>query len=317
MSDFESLYAAFDHEIGVTPKTGLRRLQTEAPLGVYYGRNPTGGYRIAFLSECEASEPQSTRAIKVSSVPEDGSMWLFFDLSEAPVKTVFFALCDDLVRVLEANPHVEEAEAVSILKNRFQTWRSMFSQSRQAMSEEQLVGLLGELYFLHTFMMPRFGAEKAVSAWGGADGLSKDFSIENLWFEIKTASVSSSSVKINSLAQLSSDVPGELDVVRYEKMSGQYDDPFCTVSKLFRLVMGDITDNDVRAVFLSKIVSCGFDIAGEEASARFRIDSLSRFLVNESFPRIMESDVPHPEIEKVTYTLNLNALAPYEIKAEN
>lgn len=316
MSDFESLYAAFDNETGSSPKSGLRRLQSDSPLGVFYGRNPSGGYRIAFLSGCETSEPQSTRAIKVSSVPEDESTWLFFDLSEVAAKAVFFALCDDLVRVLETNPDAEESEAVSVLKNRFQSWRSMFSQNRQSLSEEQLVGLFGELYFLHVFMIPRFGAERAISSWSGADGLSKDFSIDNLWFEIKTVSVSSSSVKINSLAQLSSEVSGELDVVRYEKMSGQYDDPQCTVSKLFRLVMGDITDNDVRAEFLSKIVSCGFDIAGEEASARFRIESLSRYLVDESFPRITESDVPHPEIEKVTYTLNLNALEPYTIAEE-
>jgi hypothetical protein len=100
-------------------------------------------------------------------------------------------------------------------------------------------------------------------------------------------------------------------------MSGQYDDPFCTISKLFRLVMTDISDNDIRADFLSKVISCGFDIVGDEATTRFRIDSLLRFLVDDSFPRIKESDVPHPEIEKVTYSLNLNALAPYEIKEEN
>ncbi len=316
MSDFESLYAALDNETTMSLKSGLRRLQSDSPLGVYYGRNSSGGYRIAFLSECEFSEPQSTRAIKVSSVSEDESTWLFFDLLEAPAKAVFFALCDDLVGVLEANTDIEEAESISILKNRFQAWRSMFSQNRQSLSEEQLVGLLGELYFLHVFMVPRFGAEKAIYSWGGADGLSKDFSVDNLWFEVKTISISSSSVKINSLAQLTSDFFGELDVIRYEKMSGLYDDPFCMVSKLFRLIMNDITDNDVRALFLSKIVSCGFDIAGEEASVRFRIDSLSRYLVDDSFPRITESDVPHPEIEEVTYTLNLNALDPYAIKEE-
>jgi hypothetical protein len=165
-------------------------------------------------------------------------------------------------------------------------------------------------------MIPRFGAEKAVFAWGGADDLSKDFSVGDQWFEVKAISVSSLTVKINSLAQLSSDVPGELDVVRYEKMSEQYDGPFCSLSKLFRLVMNDIVDNDVRAEFLSKIVSCGFDITGDEAAIRFRIDSLSRFLVNESFPRIKESDVPHPEIERVAYTLNFHALAPYEIEKD-
>ena len=316
MKDFESLYADFDKETGHSPKTGLRRVPSESPLGIYYGRNPSGDYRIAFLAACDVSEPPSTKAIKVSSLAEDGSTWLFFDLCETSAKAVFFALCDDFARVLEPDADMDEAEAVSVLKNRFQAWRSMFGQKRQSLSEEQRAGLLGELYFLYEFMMPRFGAEKAVASWGGADGLSKDFSLDDIWFEVKTVSVSSSSVKIHSIAQLSAVVPGELDVVRYEKMSAQYDDPQCTVAKLFRLVMGEIDDNDVRGEFLTKIVSCGFDIAGEDAGARFRIDSLSRYRVDGKFPRITEADVPHPEIEKVTYTLNLNALAPYVVEEE-
>ena len=57
-------------------------------------------------------------------------------------------------------------------------------------------GLFGEMYFLKNYMIPKFGINSAIFSWSGPEQTSKDFSLENNWFEIKTISAKSSLVKI-------------------------------------------------------------------------------------------------------------------------
>ena len=173
---------------------------------------------------------------------------------------------------------------------------------------EQVVGLLGELYFMDRFLIPEIGAARAVKAWSGIDGTSTDFSDGGRWYEVKAASLGANSVKISSLAQLSSDVPGALVVVRYETMSPGYDDPNCTVFRIFKRILASIEDDAVRADFLTKLVSYGFDVVQETEGNRYRVADMGFYKVDETFPRIREKDICHRAIDKVTYCLLVNGI---------
>lgn len=309
MRNFENLFAAFKLDASGSRTEGLVLLSAETPLRIYYGLSSQRNPRLAFLSSAMAPEITSTKAIRVSCVQEaNDAHWMFFDLLEPSASAVYFTLCDDLVAALESSCAKDESSAVMCLKNRFTAWRKMFRQERGSLSEEQVVGLLGELYFMDKFLISEIGAARTVKAWSGIDGTNKDFSDGCRWYEVKATSLGANFVKINSLAQLSSDVPGALVVVRYETMSQGYDDPDCTVSKIFKRIMASIEDDAVRADFLTKLVSYGFDVVQETEGNRYRVEEMAFYRVDDTFPRVLEKDIRHQAVDKVTYCLLMNGI---------
>lgn len=308
MRNFEKLFAAFRQDATASRAEGLTLLSAESPLRIYYGLSAQRYPRLAFLSDSKPPEIASTKAIRVSFVQEADEHWMFFDLLDQSASAVYFTLCDDLVCALESSSAKDSASAVMCLKNRFMAWRKMFRQERGALSEEQVVGLLGELYFMENFLMPTIGTARAVRAWSGIDGTSKDFSDGDRWYEVKAASLGANSVKINSLAQLSSEAPGVLAVIRYETMSQGYDDPNCTAFRIFKRIMAAIEDDAVRSDFLTKLVTYGFDVVQETEGNRYRVAEMVFYKVDDTFPRIHEKDIRHRAIDKVTYSLLLNGI---------
>ena len=312
MRNFEELFSTLKQKYSASRKEGLALLSTETPLRIYYGLSAQRNSRLAFLSGSKPPEIASTKAIRVSCVQEVDEYWILFDLLEPSAEAVYFALCDDLVGVLESSPIKDSESAVMCLKNRFTAWRKMFRQERSTLTEEQMIGLLGELFFLETFLMPEIGVSKAVKAWSGIDGTNKDFSDGDKWYEVKTASLNANSVKVNSLAQLSATAPGALVVVRYEIMSREYEDSTCSVFRIFKRIMAAIDDDELRADFLSKLVSYGFDVVQETEGNRYRVAEMTFYRVDDAFPRIQEKDVCQQAIDKVTYHLLLNGIEVYK-----
>lgn len=307
MRNFKNLFESLTEVDAVECRSGLRLLSV-SPLLIYYGFTGQHKLRLAFLGAFNPIEIPSTKAIKVAFHPEDKLTWLTFDLYEQNARDVYYSLCDDLVSSIESMDATNPDELLMHIKNRFFAWKQMFRQERNRLSEEQILGLLGELYFLEHFLIPEIGPARAIEAWSGIDGLSKDFAFDDKWYEVKTVSLNSNLVKINSITQLASDVPGGLSVIRYETMSKGYDDESCTVFKVFRRIMSSIEDDDVRAIFISKLVAYGFDIIQETDGNHYRISEMVFYKVADTFPRIQESDIRYREVDKVTYCLILNSL---------
>lgn len=315
--NFEDLFKSFEQKVTTDSPIGMELLVSRAPLRIYYGISSQGFYRLAFMSSVLPPDFPSTRAIKVSVTKEsEEAHWIFFDLVDGVAQAVYFTFCDDLAGVISHMKSEDCSEAVLTLKNRYMSWRTMFRQEHSSLSEEQIIGLLGELYFLKNYMIPFCGEELAIHGWSGVDGLNKDFSVNEKWFEVKTVSVNATTVKINSLAQLSSDKPGALVVIRYEQMSDSYDDPECSVYKLFRSLMKIIVDEDVRATFMTKLISFGFDVSGEGYGHRYRITDMAMYKVDNHFPRIRDVDVKYKEIDKVMYSLIINSLETFKFNGD-
>ena len=63
-----------------------------------------------------------------------------------------------------------------------------------------------------------------------------------------------------------------------------------------------------------------FDITGNSYKKKYRIDSMNFYSVDNLFPRLQESDIHFPEIDKVIYTLIINSLERFkeiEVKDAN
>lgn len=309
MINFELLFENLIKEL----KGQLKRLPGTSKVKVFCGINSTGCLRISFMSSILPPKISSTKGLKVSILQENENIyWTSFDLINTNAKPIFFALCEDLNKVIENNS--DELIALKALRDRFFAWQNLFKQDTSRLTEEKIIGLLGELFFLKNFLIPRLGAEAAINAWSGPEGASKDFSTESTWFEIKSVSLTNNTVKINSLTQLSSPKEGNLVILRYEIMSDQFDDSESNIIKIFKEIMSCLENDVVKSIFVSKLMMFGFDINSSSYTKKYRIDSMHFYKVDLNFPRLTEVDIKYPEIDKLEYTLLINSLDKYKVE---
>lgn len=310
MIDFETLYGNLTNDIAGNQK----RLPIQSGIGVFFGLSSDGNPRISFMSANSAPKIESTKMIKVSQGRESNAVyWTCFDLVQLDAKKVFFSFCANLIESVEGV--MNEKAALSALKHRYVLWKSMFkSNSSPKISREVLQGLFGELYFLSEYLMPTFGIRESVKAWGGPDANSKDFSINNEWYEIKTVSVNAVQIHISSLAQLSSKYSGKLVIVRVEAMAESFSNGKASIMDLFNSIINRIEDEDIESYFLMKFSSYGIDLSDCVLMSAFDVKEVNQYKVDDSFPRLTEANILRPEICGVEYSLTINSLLPYKEK---
>lgn len=305
--DFEEIYNALTEELAGSQK----RISVYSALGVYYGVSQDGYLRLSFMSAQAAPKIESTKFLRVTQGAESPTVyWTCFDLLQQDARKVFFTFCENLIESI--TNVLDEKVALQALKKRYTTWKAMFRRDKEnKIPRETLQGLFGELYFLKKHMLTTYGAAFSIQAWSGPDAKSKDFSINDEWYEIKTAGANASTIRISSLTQLSSSHPGHLAIIKVEAMSDQFDNGEACVGDLFKYILSQINDETIEGVFLSKLSSYGFDASDESFMAKFDVKSMNLYKVDNDFPRLTESDVPRVEICDVTYSLIINSLKPY------
>jgi len=307
MINFSSLYNSLPSELSDNQK----KLSINSSLSVYYGLSKDGYFRLAFLSKAHAPKMDSTKLLRVTQGEEsEGVFWTCFDLMQPDAKRVFFTFCSNLVESIEGT--YDEAKALRALKKRYITWKAMFRREvQQKTSMEILLGLFGELYFLKKYMIPQYGADIAVKSWSGPESTSKDFSVNTAWYEVKTIGASTDRIHISSLAQLSSEHPGHLVIIKAERMSEQFDNGEACIGALFSHILSLLNDEGTEEIFLAKLRAHGFDVSDVNLAAKFDVKSIRRYRVADTFPRLTEADISYPEICDVTYSIFINSLNDY------
>lgn len=307
MSEFsKELYETISSEIGTQ-----KMIEVDSVIKVYYGMSNEGHSRLSFMSSVAPPKMESTKFLNVIQGKEsEGVYWSNIDLLESTARQVFYSFCSDLINAVEGV--FEEKRALVYLKNRFYIWKSMFKRGSNKISAEMLKGLFGELYFIDMVLAEKYGIDEAIYAWSGANNTAKDFSVGTDWYEIKTVTTSSVSVKISSVSQLSSDVPGQLIIIRLESMSSVYTDGKSSIGELFHSIIEKIDLDETKELFLSKILTYGFNVSDDCCMEKFRVTSAQPYRVDDSFPRLTESDIKHNEICKVCYELIINSLKQFK-----
>lgn len=289
-----------------TMRDGMGRLDTkDTSIGIFYGRHH-GKPSLAFLTHKEPLQIRSTRSIGVDQWQEsDETFWTYFTLKSEDAERQFYMLANDLIRASFGRR--TEPEALLAIRNCFLHWRLLFQTTSEEMPLELYMGLFGELYVLANVLLPRLGGAVAVESWSGPESTSKDFSVETDWREVKTISAGKSTVTISSLAQLESDMPGTLTIVKVEKMSNKFDNGACTVQQLINKVVNSLESDEVKARFLEKVSAYGYQ-ASESGDRKLNVVGVSHYAVGEDFPRLTSMSVPFKEIVGVSYQLDLGMI---------
>ena len=276
----------------------------------YYGINKDGFYRISLLSSKSPDIKGTTKNITiVQGASSENNYWTCFDLKNDSLLSVFCTFGEDLIScVLEEK---DEYVALSKLRARFNTWLALFRKTRTPISPEKAKGLFGELYFIKTYLSDKYSVEEAVKCWSGPEKYSKDFAINDTWYEVKTINVGSSVAKISSIQQLSSDVAGKLIIIRVEEMSDAFDEEDSTINKLCQAIISSISDAEIKDLFLIKLSEIGYDFCDDLGDKNYHVHKLENYIVNDNFPALREKDIKAEAINNVSYEIILKMIKDY------
>lgn len=293
MINFEKLFSSF------TAPGAFNLIDASHPLEFYIGIDDRGRKCIILRSKYRPDTIKATSAIDISIGQVRNNVWsLGFHLVQNSMSGLFYRFIDDIVESSRNLP--ESVNGMSFVVKRYNAWKKMFyNLKREILSENEIIGLIGELLFLRKEMLKKYPEDVAVNSWSGCDKTHKDFSVESDWYEIKSTKSSSLTIKIHSIEQLDSETDGNLVVYEFEKMSEAFDG--ISLNNVVRDVLNDVSPENAD-ILLEKLKSVGWEYNDEYDKYVFRITSYTKYKVDDSFPRIKKA-VLSPSIAKIEYEL--------------
>lgn len=289
--------------------TYFSRVDAEHLLEWHIGIDELGRKAIEYRSNFTPRHIRGTKYIEVNQYKKEKYCTIRFSLIDKTLEDLFFKFCDDMVE--KTRDLSDVALGYNAVVERFLLWKKLFDSPRNdILSEEKIMGLIGELVFLRNVLFKKYGIEKSIDGWSGQDHTRKDFSYEDIWYEAKAVSFNKDKVSISSLEQLDSQIQGELAIILLEKMSASY--LGITLNQLILDLLDEITTPYGKKLFLSKIESSGYvyDVAYDDFV--FDLKSIRRFIVDDKFPRLTPSNVPNG-ILSANYEISILALKDKEI----
>jgi hypothetical protein len=190
----------------------------------------------------------------------------------------------------------------------------MFVTKSDILSEEAIMGLIGELYFLFSYMIPTYGQHKAIGAWSAPDPTIKDFSVDKTWFEVKVIGSKSPVVKINSVQQLESKDPGNLVVFRFEKMAPSFHG--ANLNEIVLKINQILQSPEDSDLFQTKLLLAKYTYNEKYDEFEYAIKTSTIYSVDSEFPAIRSGDL-QLAVQNVEYELLVDQLEKFiKIKGE-
>lgn len=301
------------------PRANLNVLRVSAthPLPLYWGKDSLGAYN--FLADIPSDAAPNKKdlpeliGIRTAVFSSGGSAKLVFTLNDTQDWGIFLALCTDLIHASEKAE--SPASAVKIILRRLVRWREFLKRPRnEAMTEAKLKGLIGELLFLENPLATKFGWDYAVSFWKGPEGAPQDFAVHNTAVEVKCQAGSSRPfIEITSVEQLNAQLPRFFLAVQTLASADKNDVSGFTLNSLVSRLRAGMADasNASQEVFETLLFQAGYLPLPDYDEKSFQLVCTHSFEVRESFPRLKADDIPDG-VEKISYQLSLDAIAPFE-----
>lgn len=181
----------------------------------------------------------------------------------------------------------------------------MFTGNNKVLTENEVLGLLGELLFLKNTAIPTYGATDGLNSWSGPEPTHKDFSYKSNWYEIKSINTFKKTVTITSLEQLDSELEGHLVVYTFEKMSPSF--AGVSLNKLVSEILRDLSFDIDKDIFIAKLKQVGYSYNEIYDNYVFNLIKKESYLINNEFPRIKADDL-QKGITKVQYEVLLSLI---------
>ena len=282
------------------------RADANLPLELLLGVDKEGRKAIRFVGDFEPVKVTGTKAIAVKHFQNNGHNCIQFSLLDPETADPFYKFIDDLVDATRKLSN--QNEGYSFVIKRFSRWKRMFVPRKEILSENNIMGLIGELYFLLSYMIPKYGEQKAIESWSASDPTVKDFSIDDTWYEIKTTGPKAKTIHINSVEQLEFANAGSLILVRLEKMANAYQG--LTLNLMVKTLMDKIVSPEVLENLQLKLEQRGYVINEKYDDYVYECKEMTRYFVDHNFPVIKKENLDEA-ISEAEYDLLLEKLKKY------
>lgn len=299
------IYKIFSEDF---PSRHFVRIGENKHISLYIGRDDDARYSFDFRGRFKPSRIPSSDVIDVGQYQNESELTLRFSLDNGELLEYFCIFCQDLLESTKAI--IDDETAYKTLRARYFSWRQLFKPDKGKLTETEIMGLIGELLFLQSRLFPEKGIDKAIESWTGIEKAHKDFSFDDVWYEIKTINFGKESVRISSLEQLDSDVDGHLAVYSLEKMSPSFNG--IKLNELVTSIISQLENATQKELFMDKLNLYGFDFSPEYDQWVFSLRDFSIYSVAvNDFPRISRMMIPEA-VTKVTYEILLNEIQQYK-----
>ena len=296
-----------------------RRVDHTHALDLYWARDHLGRYLFVYEMAPEEApkgpELPNLVGIQTAYVPASGDISktrLVLVLNERNNWELFLALCNDLVQA--TRPSRDTPSADHTILRRLARWQDFLKKHRSDMlAEERIKGLVGELLFMRSHLIPRFGAGMAIQFWQGPEGLPQDFNINNSAIEVKCRlGATAPYVTIASADQLCPQLPEMyLFVVTLGKTVPEAQDAITLPGLVSQVRTALQFENSSKIeLFNDLLYMIGYVDSDRYLEFSYVLTDETMFRVVDGFPRIC-SDELHHGIVRLTYDIRLSECHPF------
>lgn len=219
-----------------------------------------------------------------------GRVRFVLTLTDPSYEAVFAVLCEDVAAaaVRASSPR----KALRDWAGRLHVWQAFMAMYGAAgMSEQAVVGLVGELLLLRDELIPRIGVHIALGLWTGPRGEPNDFALPGGFLEVKaTARQAPETVEIANLAQLD-DTRAPILLVHVRLRP---DPQGFTLPELVQELRGAVIDHapDQLGEYHDLLLHAGYvEAQAGLYRAAYTVACKEIFKVGGDFPRVRKQDI--------------------------
>ena len=286
-----------------------QRIDSHYKINIFLGYNDAGRMSMVITENGKVEPVSSSKFIEVQlNRRADNKLALSFDLIDSSYASMFILFCKDIIVLCES---VGKELAISNALLRWKYWKELFGKKNsQSLNKQEIKGLIGELYCLKNYMIPKFGCLSAVKSWMGPMLGHKDFEIYDTWFEIKTVSDGAVQFSVSSLEQLESNDTGHLIIVRSDETSEKNVRAY-NLNSMVLSIADMIEDQECLNEFKSKLENLGYYTLPEYENYNYVVKGFETYTVNNSFPAIRRKEISNA-IGNAQYTIIISKLSEYK-----
>ena len=281
------------------------RVDDEHPLDFFIGLNEAGFLVLILNTNLQIKSIQGNKIIDIRVFNSENQFRLAITLKDFDFKKIYYDFIDDLI--IHSNEDLSKETLIKRVVNRIYLWKAAFKPTSSNILPESVVRVLvGELYFLKSYVIEKYGLEKAIHGWYGPKRYKRDFEIDDNWYEVKTKSTSSRNVKITSIEQLDVEIKGKLAVVSMDKTDLIVDKAY-SLNQLIDDLYEILYEHELKDIIFEKLDAIGYSYRIEYDEFSYLITSLELFEINDESLILRKSFLPS-SISNVKYSLDISQL---------
>lgn len=289
----------------------FQRVDSTHPIPLYIGLDSAARYSLFCVTESLPTKPPvSSRIISVFvGKRKDGTYGITFSLAEQTYLDHFICFCADMIR--SSSSVKIPSKAADFLCSRYIQWQKAFAKNNNGfLSPAEIKGLIGEMCFLQSKLIPQYGAASALASWCGPEMSDRDFECADTWYEVKATVSGSPTVSISSVEQLDTDRTGHLVVIVLDKTSST-DAGALTLNKMYHSLRNSLSSELLAQKLDTILLSFGYYENEFYDNYCFHYNGQAIYSVDKLFPCMRKKDLPIA-VQNVRYDLSLAAIQIYK-----